>query len=86
MNGAEGDYTIMANWFTGVSLGSSPINVYVTRLTGGANNTGDIRLKPNTNSPNELRCYLVSEITESFMAPEQGLGIPAGGQQRGELR
>ncbi len=67
MNAAEGDYTIMANWFAGVTLPSARINVYVTRLTGGANNTGDIRLKPNTNSPNELRCYLVSEITESFM-------------------
>jgi hypothetical protein len=67
MSAAEGDYTIMNNWFAGVTLGSAPINVYVTRLTGGANNTGDIRLKPNTNSPNELRCYLVSEITESFM-------------------
>lgn len=66
-NAAETDYQIMANWFTGVALGSSPIKVYVTRLTGGANNTGDIRLKPNTNSPNELRCLLVSEITESFM-------------------
>jgi hypothetical protein len=67
MANAEGDYTIMANWFKGVTLGSSPINVYVTRLNGGAKNTGDIRLKPNTNSANELRCLLVSEITESFM-------------------
>ena len=67
MNAAESDYTIMANWFAGVTLPSTRINVYVTRLTGGANNTGDIRLKPNTNSSNELRSYLVSEITESFM-------------------
>jgi hypothetical protein len=76
---AEGDYTIMANWFSGVSLGSSRINIYVTRLTGGANNTGDIRLKPNTNSPNELRCYLVSEVTESFMqAQNKGWGFLPG--------
>lgn len=68
LNNAEGDYAIMAGWFTGVTpAGPAPIKVYVTRLTGGANNTGDIRLKPNTNSPNELRAYLVSEVTESFM-------------------
>jgi len=79
MNAAEGDYSIMANWFTGVSLGSSPTNVYITRLTGGANNTGDIRLKPNTNSPDELRCYLVSEFTESFMFGQaKGWGYIAG--------
>jgi hypothetical protein len=34
MASAEDDYTIMANWFTGVTLGSSPINVYVTSLRG----------------------------------------------------
>ncbi len=69
MNAAEDDYKIMANtWFPGVTpAGPSPIPVYVTRLTGGANNTGTIRLKPNTNDPNELRCVLVSEVTESFM-------------------
>jgi len=79
MNAAEGDYTIMANWFAGVTMPSSRINVYVTRLTGGANNTGDIRLKPNTNSPNELRCYLVSEITESFMQTQnKGWGFLPG--------
>jgi hypothetical protein len=79
MNAAEADYTIMANWFTGVTLGSAPINVYVTRLNGGANNTGDIRLKPNTNSPNELRCYLISEITESFMhSQNKGWGFLPG--------
>ena len=43
----------------------------MTRLTGGANNTGDIRLRPNTNDPNELRSYLIAEVTESFM---QGQG------------
>ena len=60
--------SIMAGWFTGVTpSGPNPIPVYVTRLTGGANNTGDIRLKPNGNSPNELRAYLISEVTESFM-------------------
>jgi hypothetical protein len=79
MNAAEGDYTIMANWFTGVSTGAPRINVYVTRLNGGANNTGDIRLKPNTNNVNELRCYLVSEITESFMAAQnKGWGFLPG--------
>lgn len=71
MNAADGDggdYNVMATWFAGVTAsGPSPIPVYVTRLTGGANNTGDIRLKPNTNDPNELRCYLISEVTESFM-------------------
>jgi hypothetical protein len=80
MNAAEGDYKIMANWFAGVSpSGPSPIPVYVTRLNGGANNTGDIRLKPNTNSPNELRCYLVSEVTESFMSGQnKGWGFLPG--------
>jgi Listeria-Bacteroides repeat domain (List_Bact_rpt) len=79
MNAAEGDYTIMGNWFPGTTLGSAPINVYVTRLNGGANNTGDIRLKPNTTSPNELRCYLVSEITESFMhSQNKGWGFLPG--------
>ena len=68
MNSAEKDYDIMQGWFPGVTpSGSSQRSVYVTRLGGGANNTGDIRLKPNTNDVNELRCYLVSEITESFM-------------------
>jgi List-Bact-rpt repeat protein len=80
MNGAEGDYGIMQNWFPGVTpAGPSPIKVYVTRLTGGANNTGDIRLKPNTNDPKELRCYLVSEITESFMSGQnKGWGFLPG--------
>ena len=60
------------DWFKGVTpSGPSPIPVYVTRLTGGANNTGDIRLRPNTNDPNELRSYLIAEVTESFM---QGQG------------
>jgi hypothetical protein len=68
MNSAETDYDIVTTWFAGVNpSGPSPIPAYVTRLTGGANNTGDIRLKPNTNDPNELRCYLISEVTESFM-------------------
>jgi Listeria-Bacteroides repeat domain (List_Bact_rpt) len=80
MNAAEGDYNIMATWFKGVTpSGPSPIPVYVTRLNGGANNTGDIRLKPNTNSPNELRCYLVSEVTESFMSGQnKGWGFLPG--------
>ncbi|MEP7310368.1 MAG: tachylectin-related carbohydrate-binding protein [Acidobacteriota bacterium] len=65
---AEGDFAIMAAWFPGVTAsGPSPHPVFVTRLTGGANNTGDIRLKPSSNDVNELRAYLVSEITESFM-------------------
>jgi len=68
INNAEADFAIMAAWFAGVKpSGKSPISVYVTRLTGGANNTGDIRLKPNSNDPNELRSFLVSEVTESFM-------------------
>lgn len=68
LNKAEADYAIMQSWFHGVTpAGSTPIKVYVTALNGGANNTGDIRLKPNTTSPNELRCFLVSEVTESFM-------------------
>src|SRR5262249_35448293 len=76
MNSAEADYAIVANpttgWFPGVTpSGASQRSIYVTRLTGGANNTGDIRLKPNTNNVSELRCYLISEITESFM---QGQG------------
>jgi hypothetical protein len=71
---AEADYGIMANWFKGVTpQGPSPIPVYVTRLQGGANNTGEIRLKPGTNSSIELRCLLVAEVTESFM----------GGQNKG---
>jgi len=79
MNAAEGDYAIMADWFTGVTLGSSPTNIYVTRLNGGANNTGDIRLRPNGTSPEELRCYLVSEFTESFMFGQaKGWGYIAG--------
>jgi hypothetical protein len=81
VNAAEGDYAIMANtWFPGVTAaGPSPIPVYVTRLSGGANNTGTIRLKPNTNDPNELRCYLVSEVTESFMdGQHKGWGFSAG--------
>jgi hypothetical protein len=79
MANVEGDYTIMANWFKGVTLGSSPINVYVTSLNGGARNTGDIRLMPGTQSPNELRCLLVSEITESFMQSQnKGWGFLPG--------
>ncbi len=79
MANAEADYTIMANWFRGVTLRSSPINIYVTSLTGGAHNNGDIRLMPNTKSPNELRCYLVSEITESFMQSQnKGWGFLPG--------
>lgn len=62
------DYGLMQGWFPGVTAaGPSPIPVYVTSLTGGANNTGTIRLKPNTNDPNELRALLVAEVTESFM-------------------
>jgi hypothetical protein len=71
---AEADFGIMAGWFAGVTPhGPSPIPVYVTRLTGGANNTGSIRLNPSSKDPNELRSLLVSEITESFM----------GGQNKG---
>jgi hypothetical protein len=70
----------MATWFAGVTPSDpSPIPVYVTRLTGGANNTGDIRLRPNTNDPNELPCYLISEVTESFMnGQNKGLGFLPG--------
>jgi hypothetical protein len=72
MNSAEADYALISNpttgWFAGVTpTGAAQRSVYVTRLNGGANNTGDIRLKPNTNNVSELRCYLISEITESFM-------------------
>jgi hypothetical protein len=72
MGASEADYAIMSNpmtgWFPGVTpSGPSPIPVYVTRLTGGANNTGTIRLRPNTTDPNELRCLLIAEVTESFM-------------------
>jgi hypothetical protein len=69
MGAAESDFAIMQGWFPGITpSGPSTIPVYVTRLTGGANNTGTIRLRPNTNDPNELRCFLISEVTESFMA------------------
>lgn len=72
MNQAEADFAIMANWFAGITLnGPSPIPVYVTRLSGGTNNTGSIRLKPSTKDVDELRSYLVSEITESFMARQK---------------
>jgi hypothetical protein len=68
INAAEADYGIMSRWFPGATAaGPSPIPVYVTRLTGGANNTGTIRLKPDSTDPDELRSLLVSEITESFM-------------------
>jgi hypothetical protein len=69
---AENDYGIMANWFKGVApSGPSPIPVFVTRLEGGANNTGDIRLNLGNNGSNELRSTLVSEVTESFMAGQK---------------
>ena len=66
---AEVDFEIMAGWFAGVkAAGPSQLPIYVTRLTGGANNSGDfIRLKPGGNTSNELRSLLVSEMTESFM-------------------
>src|SRR5206468_2492726 len=45
----------------------------------GANNTGDIRLKPGSNDVNELRSLLVSEITESFMfGQNRGWGFVSG--------
>jgi hypothetical protein len=78
---AENDYGIMANWFKAVApSGPSPLPIYVTRLVGGANNNGDsIRLKPATNSPNELRSLLVSEVTESFMGGQnKGWGFMPG--------
>ena len=80
MNKAEADFGIMSRWFAGVTpSGPSPIPVYVTRLTGGANNTGSIRLKPNTTDVDELRSYLVSEITESFMSGQnKGWGFLPG--------
>jgi hypothetical protein len=80
MSAVEADFAIMSGWFPGVTPnGPSPIRVYVTRLNGGANNTGDIRLKPNTKDPNELRSLLVSEITESFMAGQnKGWGFLPG--------
>jgi len=68
MKAADDDYDIMSGWFAGVTAsGPTPIPVYVTRLTGGARNTGPITVMPNTNDPNDLRCDLVSEVTESFM-------------------
>ncbi|MEO6965620.1 MAG: InlB B-repeat-containing protein [Acidobacteriaceae bacterium] len=63
----EVDYAIMAEWFTDVTPSLPSRRVFVTRLTGGANNNGDIRLKPRSNNPDELRSLLVSEVTESFM-------------------
>ena len=80
INAAEADFGIMSGWFAGITPnGPSPIPVYVTRLNGGANNTGSIRLNPNTNDPNELRSLLVSEITESFMAGQnKGWGFLPG--------
>lgn len=80
MNEAEADFGIMSRWFAGVTpSGPSPIPVYVTRLNDGANNTGSIRLKPNTTDIDELRSYLVSEITESSMAGQnKGWGFLPG--------
>ena len=80
INAVEADFGIMSGWFAGITPnGPSPVPVYVTRLTGGANNTGPIRLKPNTPDPNELRSLLVSEITESFMAGQnKGWGFLPG--------
>src|SRR5258708_10166921 len=80
MGSAEADYNIMAGWFAGVTpYGTFPIKVYVTRLRGGAHHTGDIRLKPNTTDVNELRSYLVSQITESFMyGQNKGWGYLSG--------
>jgi len=47
---AEADFGIMSGWFAGITpSGPLPIPVYVTRLNGGANNTGAIRLgNPNS--------------------------------------
>jgi hypothetical protein len=80
ISAAEADFGIMSRWFPGVTAaGPAPIPVYITSLTGGANNNGPIRLKPNSNDPNELRSILVSEVTESFMAGQHlGWGSVAG--------
>jgi hypothetical protein len=78
MEAAERDFGKMVGWFRGITP-PSPIQIFVTRLTGGANNTGQIRLKPNTNDPNELRSLIISEVTESFMATQnKGWGFLPG--------
>jgi hypothetical protein len=80
MKAADTDFGVMQGWFPNITpAGPSPIPVYVTSLNGGANNTGALRLKPNGTDPNELRSYIVSEVTESFMQGQNlGWGFVGG--------
>lgn len=87
----EGDYKIMSDFFGGTvtlnSVISVPVVTYVTRLTGGANTTGSIRLKPNSNDVTILRYLIVSEVTELLMdAQRMGWFAVGGGDEsfRGE--
>jgi hypothetical protein len=82
MAACDADFAIMAAWFKNVTITNPaylPIKVYVTALYGGANTTDSIRLKPNGTNVDELRAYLVSEVTEIFMhAQNLGWGYVGG--------
>jgi hypothetical protein len=87
----EGDLKITSDFFGGTVTFNSvirvPVVTYVTRLTGGANTTDSIRLKPNSNDVTLLRYLLVSEVAELFMdAQRKGWFAVGGGDEsfRGE--
>ena len=85
------DFKWMQAQFPGVDITKAttlPIPVYVTVLTGGANTTAQIRLKPGPTGPaSAMRPLIVAEVVEIFDAcPEQGLGFRGRRRQRGELR
>jgi hypothetical protein len=82
----EGDYQLMSGWFDGIALNSVmtvPIPCFAANLSGGANTTNEITLKPGSNDAAYVRYLIVSEVTEVFMnAQNKGWFAPDGSNEQ----
>ena len=80
----EGDYTLMASWFGGISLTVPvPLQTHVINAADGASWGPPLTLKPGGGDATLVRYLIVSEVTEMFMlAQNQGWFAPDGADEQ----
>jgi hypothetical protein len=80
----EGDYSLMASWFGGISLTVPvPVETHVTNAGGGASWGPPLTVKPDGGDATLVRYLIVAEVTEMFMlAQNQGWFAPDGADEQ----